>query len=383
MALKTPGQLLKDLIGIFVSQTEKVTSFGKDGIVRGIFHSVSNVVSEMWNDLYQTKRQMQLTTAEGNDLIEFGERRGVPKNAAAKSSVVLIFNGPDNTVISAGTNIKSIIDSSIVYTTKVEITLGSANPNIVRPIKANSIGDIVIAESVATGSQTSVDVNELTVIDPEIAGVTVTNLVPSSGGKDIESDDEYRERIKNIIDSLAQGTQAFYEALAMKADSTVMKAKAIKSQYGGVDVYLVKNSLGDYDNSELSTIASYIYDYQKAFQNISCKNAIRRSIEVRGKFLIKSGYTNDQVFSAIASKIASYISGIFKFTTTVKFIDLVNEIAEAEGLTSIDLSNFYLNGAQADIYLTSVEVPVFTHLLFIDSFNNVIEEDIEQAYLII
>lgn len=380
---KTKAQILQDMVSDVIAETDQITYFGKDGVARGLLNAVSNTLVEAWTDIFQTKRGLHITTSAGNDLDLLAARWGLTRLTTRKSSVVLLLNGTATTVIPANTIIVSSINSSVQYQTLKAITLGATNPDIQRPVSAESIGDIVLAESLTAGSKTKVNSQELTRLLVPITGVTVTNIAPSRGGADAESDDELRARILSQIDLLAQGTQAFYEAITKDADVTILHSIAAKNDNNGVDIYLIKNSLMDYTQIELDIITAAVYDRQRAFQIVTCKNATKKSIEISGVFFLKLGYTQTAVFSNVVSKVADYISSIFGFAAEVNYNNLIAEILKADGIAGLDLSKFKLNGAQVNVQCLFNEVPVFTYLKFADPNAVIIEEPINQKYLVI
>src|SRR4030042_5376718 len=241
---KSKNSILQQLSGDFLAEQDKVTYMGKSGVVRALFSATAALLYELWNDIYQVKRRIQVSTAEGSDLDLLAERHGLTRRAETKSSCILLFNGPSDTVIPTGTIVKSNLNE-VRYQTLIEITLGQNNPAIQRPIYSNALGDIVLTESLITGSNSKVGIKELTIIDPSIEDVEVTNLVPSIGGEDEETDAELRSRILGQLDLLNQGTTDFYKALSRAANGTVLRSLPIYNPLnGGIDIYLVKNSLG-------------------------------------------------------------------------------------------------------------------------------------------
>ena len=379
--VKTKSEILQDLISDVIAETDEITYFGKDGVARGLLNAVSNTLVETWTDIYQTKRGLHITTAAGAELDLLASRWGITRLGPSKSSVVLLLNGTAETEIPVNTVIVSSINSSIQYQTLRAIMLGTANPDILRPIAAESIGDIVLAESLTDGSNTKVSSQELTRLLVPITGVTATNIAPSQGGADAESDEELRIRILSQVDLFAQGTQAFYEAIAKDADTTILHSIAVENESNGIDIYLVKNSLMNYTQNELDIITATVYDRQRAFQIVTCKNATKKSIEISGVFFLKLGYRQTAVFSNVVSKVADYISSIFGFAAEVNYNNLIVEILKAEGIAGLDLSKFSLNGAQVNVQCAFNEVPVFTYLEFADP--NAIEESINQSYLVV
>jgi len=380
--MKNQKEILSDLSTDSIAAQDKITWFGKDGAFRGLLSAISFMLSELWNDIYQIKRKIQETTATGTDLEILAERKGITRSGATKSAAILLINGIAGTVIPKDTVIVSSV-SGEKYLTVNTITLGGQNPSIERPINSNSIGDIVIAESANTGSKTAVGIKELTEFETAIDGVTsVTNLVISTGGQDKQSDEELRELLKEKYDLLNQGTEAFYEALAKSSESTVLLAKAGLNNTGGISIYLVKSNLSLYSDDELETLSDLIYSRQRAFNSIICTNASRLSIEVNCYLFIKAGVSADTVYSNVASVIADYVAANMDFAGVIKYQGLLNAILDAEGVTGMDLSKFYLNNQQNDLKCTENQVPVFTYLKA-DYTGGSISETITQSYLVI
>lgn len=366
MAIKTQPQILQDMSADFLANQSKVTYLGPDGVARAILASVSNISAEIWNDLIQSIRKAFVETAEGADLDTLGNRMGLARGSASKSSVPVLINGPTGTVISTGTIIKSNI-SGVQYQTKSDITLGTNNPSLVRPLSSSILGDVVTAESIDTGSKTSVNVNELTQLQTPITGVTVTNLVPSSGGVDAEDDVQYRIRILNQIAILNQGTKKFYQALAQAADNTVYSSRAIFDPTNlGTKIYLVKNSFASYNSGELVTIQNYIYDNQRALSPVTCLNATKRGIDIYVPFTRDPKVLFSTILSNMASQIANYIQDIFDFGAKIVYDEVLDIVLNINGILNVDTTKFTMNLGQEDVVCDALEVPKFTSLNITD-----------------
>lgn len=378
--MKTPKTILKDAVTDFLNGQSKVTYVGKDSVIRALLHSVAYVVGELWNDVYQVKRQSHAQTAEGASLDTIAERHGITRKTAQNSSVVLLFNGTAGTVIPLGTVVKNSI-SGAEYQTMTQITLGARNGNLVRPVNSNSLGDAVIAESRGTGSITASSPNELTILATPIAGVTVTNLAPSKGGADAESDSELRERILSQVALLNLGTNAFYQVLAKEADNTVLRAKP---QYnptnGGVDLYLLKDSGADYTAQELTDIKNYVYANQRALQPVACYNVTKKAVEVEFLYSRNTAFTQAEAFRNVAIALSNFIdANTIDFGAVLEYSDLLNVCLNADGIDEIKITSFKVNGAKSNVTMGNTELPRFTQLSINDSLNTAIET-IEQVY---
>ncbi|MDQ7818684.1 MAG: baseplate J/gp47 family protein [Melioribacteraceae bacterium] len=381
--IKTKLQILQDMISDVIAETDKVTYFGKDGVVRGILNAISNAVVEIWADVYQTQRRLHISTATGSDLEDLATRLGMTRLSVVKSSVVLNFNGPDGTVIPLGTIVVSNI-SGVQYETKAAITLGDNNPNLTRPIFSNSIGDFVIAESIVAGSTSRVNAKELTVLSTPITGVTVINLVPSVGGEDAETDDEFRDRIIKQVDILNQGTSNFYTALARSANANVLKVLPLANvSNGGVDIHLAKNSLAVFTSQELLDIASYIYDRQRSLNTITCYNVTYKSIEVSCFISTKPGSDFESIYSLIATKISDYINlERMSFGATINYYRILEILTDIDDVIDIDANLLQLNGISDDAECASDELPKFSYLS-VTNQATAKAENVQQVYQIL
>lgn len=365
--MKTYREILKDLISDLVSAQDKVTYFGKDGVARAIFHSVANTLNDIWNDVYQSKRKMQVETSEGADLDLVGFRHGLTRKGATKSSVVLLFNGLPGTVIPAGTAVRSPVTMT-TYLTKNTIVLGTINPAIQRPIYSDNIGDVVLAESIEEGSQTKVGIDELTELETPIEGVTVTNMVMSEGGLDRETDEQFRYRIMHNVSLLAHGTDDFYRELARESDPTVLRSYVKYNPLDtGVLIYVVKDSGAQYTEEELSEMADYVYDRQRALQPVRIMNAEFFDIEIYFQGKLGAGYTKGTMLNDLCTRLAEYVDwSKLDFGATLSFKYISELILDTDSLSEINLNSIKVNESRKNVNVPSFKLPRLTKISFYD-----------------
>jgi len=375
--IKTREDIINDLISSTVAQTDKITYYGRDSVIRALYSAIANTMYEIWADLYQVRRQLHLQTAEGEDLDEIARRHGITRRGAAKGSVILLFNGIAGTLIPAGTEVKTV--SGVTYLTTQDIVLGSRNPMLNRPLPSNILGDVVMAESLGEGSAYKVGINELIIAN--IPNVSVTNFLPSVGAQDEETDAELRERIYRANDILAQGTIAFYEALAVASNNTVLRSKAKYNVLThGVDLYVLKNSLSAYTQQELDDIANYCYANQRALTPVKCYNADIVGVDVEIDVTVQRNYSFDDVYRNVAIQLANYLDIAQKeFGTTISYYDLVSVIAKVEGVQNV--KKVFLNNKQEDLKLGETQLPRFRTLIMSD-YNNTQSLTLDLTYLI-
>ncbi len=331
-----------DLIRETVANQTEITVFEPKTAIRGLITAVAGTVREMWNDLYQTKRKIFLNTSSGEDLDELGEARGIIRLSAAKASVLIRFAGTSGTVIPAG-SIVTNPSSGTSYETKTEITLGRNNSSL---FTNSSIADVVWAECLAAGTIGNSQVNTITG-KPAIAGLTsVTNPSPAQGGADIESDGLYRERIRNYISTLNQGTEAAYEAWVRGIDPRVLrvKSKRDRNQYDSILLILVSQSGAPFLAGDLNFIASEVMKKHRAYSNVRCININFTAITVKERVKIKSGFTLTQVFASTADACAGFFNWKnWEFGQPISIDDLFVVCDRVAGVEDIELNTFVIN----------------------------------------
>lgn len=373
MSLKTrqdyEQQILQDIVANQQS-VNKVTLFKVGGVVRGMVTAVSGVLQDITNDILQFKRGRALDTcailSDGTspDLDAYGDERGIPRNGASASSVIVVFQGPDGTVIPAGQQIlTSGLASTITFTTSSQITLGAANPGITG-LKSVGFGNAVICTSTTTGVATKVPSGTLTVLSPAIAGVTCVNPLPAQGGTDQEDSVNYRERMRDYVNLMAQGTQAFYEALAQTFDASILRAyAAFDFSSTGTKVSVLKNDGTGLDGTSLTNLATYIATKQRAVEPVSCVNVTVTGLTISVKAQFEPGISAATGYANIANALCDFIDWTtWVFGKTVRYADLAEVINNALGVAYIDLSTLYVNNKQQDVPISADSLPRFVAL---------------------
>lgn len=373
--MKTYKEILADLIKLFIDRQDKVTYFGKDSVIRAIFSSVAAVLSQLWNDLYQTKRKIFLDTCEGTDLDDYADRRGMSRKTATKSSVVLVFRGEEGTVIPINTQVRNK-NTGVIYQTLTEITITGYSSAY-----ETEYSNVVIAESINTGSSTKSKANELTVLLNPISGLTsVTNFYSSTGGEDSESDSEFRERIRDRINVLAQGTKAYYETIAKENQGIV--AKAVHNPLiMGVDVYVLKNNLALYTEGELNSIKTQMEEGQRAMYPVIVYNANQKIVNIYCKYIRDITYTSEEVINEVNISLSTLIDPrTIGFGYTLKYSDVMKTILNTKGVKEVVIDSLTLNNVKDDVKCGSFEIPRISSLTLLDQYAEIVQEEVQYYY---
>lgn len=202
----------------------------KEMLLRSVQADVMNVLASIDNAL----KMASLRYAVGEYLDVIGEQRGCTRitASAATTTVTITTNAngiPD--VIKAGSGMTS--DGNLIFNLVEDFELtGLAKTETVQIIAATegSSGNALLS-----GAQMF-----LTSQNSGINSIIAT--ADASGGNDDETDDAYRERIRNYgLASVTTGPSRQYEAAAKEVSSAILDAKAINMDDGepvGGSVYI-------------------------------------------------------------------------------------------------------------------------------------------------
>ena len=381
MDIKTQPQLEQDLVQNVIAQSNDLTYFGRGGVVRSVLRALSGLLAEAYNDIVQTKRSMFIDLSTGADLDTIGARRGVPRRAASASSVILVFNGTANTLIPAGTQVRSKM-SNTIFQTMFDLVIADKNVDYAGEATDLSLADTVIAESLLPGSLSAVPANSITEMVVPIGDVTVNNPAPSEGGLDVESDASYRERLKSQISLLSQDTNDFYNALAMQANTDVLRAVATRLVGRREIVYLVKNSGAPFQNAELVAIGSYMQSKTHALHPITGANLDFTLINITFSATLEQGATLADIQPRLASVISAYIDWRYwNQSDPVSYDQILSLILADPGIHSIDPDTYVLNGNVGDVVIDANSLPRFAQLSITDLQDGTSTVQISQRYL--
>lgn len=247
-------------------------------------------------------------------------------------------------VVPLDTVVRSSV-SGVGFELKESVIVGDDNPELIGQTLSPFLGNRGVAESLITGSGASAGAHEINVLSPSIPGVTtVTNPFPTQPRTGIEEelDEQLRRRRRNFINLLNQGTQAFYEALAVEADIRVSRAIAKKDgSTGGVKLLIATRSGSTLESSELNSIASYVSDRARAFLTVTAVNMVMTDIFVSIDAVLRPGTSLQNLYIRTADRLANFIDyGRWDINRKLVDDELLVEIRKLRAYIDIDLSTF-------------------------------------------
>ena len=153
----------------------------------------------LWNVAEDIYYSAFIDFATGKSLDYIAALIGYTRIAAAKATGTVTFSrstpASEDIIIPAGTRV-STSDGSVVFKTTQAVTLTAGLTSVDAQI-----------EAVEPGSQGNVAANTISVIVDPVSGIeAVNNANPTEDGRDTETDEEFRLRIKTTIQSIGKAT---------------------------------------------------------------------------------------------------------------------------------------------------------------------------------
>lgn len=303
----------------------------------------------------------------GNDIIQnffpqharagylnlWGEAIGLPRILASRSIGTVTFTGTTGTSIPVNTQVATVSvlgsgSSAVAFiTTQAAVIDGSGQVNV--PI-----------QSVDTGAHTNVGANQITRLLTAIGGVSsVTNAAQTLGGRDIESDDEYRVRLLSFVaNPVAGGNAQDYVTWALEVSGVgSVSVVPLGRGAGTVDVYILDDNLALPQQALIDAVQDYI---APAVANEGGGKAPIGSdvlilapttvpIDVSANVTIEAGFVPGDVESAVEANLADFLTNL-SIGDDVIYTHVANVIHDTPGVA--DYSNLLVNAATANVPIT-------------------------------
>ena len=283
------NDILSQIESDFLNGQGKITSVVDGTVIQAILAAYASNLLDLYDTLANTENQVFVDTATGSYLDRIANLVGCQRKGGEKATGTVTFsrNTPaDNDIlIPAGTKVRTQIDSSgnyYIFTTDSDVTLAKGSTSVDATITAEYVGTAYNLPS-----------NTIIVMVDHIAGITaVTNANPTSGGVDVESDEDFRARIPEYISSLARGTKTALKAGA-ESVSGVGSATVVEGNPGSVSVYISATS-GDVTQDLIDSVKSTLDDYRSAGVQVNVYGVLSIPVSVTATLSVKSGYSDVQ-----------------------------------------------------------------------------------------
>jgi Baseplate J-like protein len=243
---------LKSLImELFYNKTTRITAASDESGINALFFGGAKVGQKAMKDFALVESHLFPQYAYGSNLDNAAALFGAPiRQGASGSSTYLLIRAATGTVYTAVTNVFSG-ENGIDFELTEDFTVDTSGFGYAK-VRSTSVGAV-----------TNVNANTLLKVNPIPNGhVGVTNEYAATGGRDVESDDDYRLRVIEHPNIMAQKTLVYLAEIFRLTNEDVLRVL----NYGidsdaKLTLAVVLQNGADLTNSELANLLDASREY--------------------------------------------------------------------------------------------------------------------------
>jgi hypothetical protein len=346
-----------------LNNTDEVSKISDEAVLSGIAAGISKVSAKAEKDIILAVSQLFPDTAFGDQLDQVAQNFGIaPRFGALGSSVYVRIVGAAGTQYLANT-VQFRSTDGIRFTLDQDFTIPSFGFGYAK------------LSSIETGAKSKVDPLTITQVSPAPNGhLYVINEYMADGGRDAESDETFRIRIKDGANILARGTLAMLEQLFIGENSKVLKVYNQGHDLNGkvvISVHTVNGS--DLTQTELDDLLDVAADYVNLndlkpygsnYIGLKLVNVTYGHVDMSFRCKLKANANPDEVRKKIQVNVSKYLDPRFFDPTKqkVEWDNLLEICKNIEGMDYVPDQYFY---PRTDISFQNV-IPRLRGFLMLD-----------------
>lgn len=291
---------------------------------------------------------IQSTYGEYLDLL--GAHYGLTRKKAIKAIQNIQFTGTKGTKISKD---KIVATAAADENESIEFKVLEY-----KSIDETSIATVQ-AECLVAGSIGNVLKGNITVLETSINGIKeVTNIELIKEGVEIESDDDFRNRIFiKIRTPSTSGNKYDYLKWAINVDG--VGNALIKPLWNGNGT--VKVVITDYNGrtptkSLITTVHDLIEEKRPIGATVTVVGVKETNINIVANLILESGYSAIDIKAIIETKLKEYFMKINLAANILRYHRIVNIILDISGV--IDYSDMTINGVRENLIFDDDNIPI-------------------------
>ncbi len=256
----------------------------------------SNLVETQW-----LKRQMFVSTAEGEYLDLHAQERGILRRGASPSVGKVTFSVSEAPLVNINIPKGTIVAESgslLRFETTADTVIYAGDTSATASVR-----------SMENGKKYNVMKGSISVMVTPPSGVeSVTNTEDFSGGCDSESDEHLRERIISSIKAPVNSTNcAYYKALAESVEGVSSAGVVPRGRGAGtVDVYIASDGSVSADNT-VNAVSKLLQKEREVNVDVGVFKAEATTVNFYIKMDVLEGYKFDSVRDECVRRISDYI----------------------------------------------------------------------------
>lgn len=358
------------MLETIINSTDDVSKISDESILSGIAGGISKIAGKAEKDIILAVSQIFPDTAFGSQLDQVAQNFGIaPRFGATGSSTYVRISAAPATVYLANTVTFRSTDG-IRFLLDNDFTVPSVGYGYAR------------VSSIETGERANVDPLTINLVSPEPNGhLNVINEYRADGGRDLESDETFRIRIKDGANILARGTLAMLEQLFMSINNKVLKIYNQGHDLNGKIVIAIQTVNGSaLNDTELNTLLVSSSEYFNLneykpfgsnFYGIKLVNVEYGFVDIAFRCQLNASADPDEVRKQIQINVSKYLDPRFFDSSKqkVEWDNLLEICKNIEGMDYIPDQYFY---PRQDVFFPVNLIPRMRGFLMLDIDGQVI-----------
>jgi len=357
MALNIRPSTSKERKELFVeamlNKTDKVTKVSPNSVLSGVAFGVGKIAGKAEKDIFLAVVQLFPDHAYGEQLDQVAENFGIaPRFLQSGSSTYLRLVGDVGTQYAINTHIFSGTNG-IQFQLEEDVTIGTAGFTYTK------------VRSIDTGVQSNVNPGDVSNVTPVPVGHTyVVNEYISTGGRENESDEDFRNRIKEGANILGKATISSLEQAMMKINTNVLRVFFYGRDDNGKLVLAIQSQNGiDFNEQELDELLDKADKYMAFTElrpygtqsfGVKLRNVEYDPLDISFRCNLFNNFDPDAVRKEIQINISKYLD-FRNFTQggIVEWYNILEIVKRTKGVKYVPDQFFYPNN---DIQTSRVKI---------------------------
>lgn len=299
---------LETLINASVNEdgSSKISKISNHSVLSGVAGGVAKVAGKAEKDIVLAISQLFPDNAYGSQLDQVADNFGIGSRATALGSSTYI-----RLVASVGTQYLANVNyftsnTGIRFELEQDIVIGSLGFSYVK------------IRSITTGASTNVDPLSIFKCSPQPSGhINCINEYMATGGRDVESDDIFRARIKDGGNFLARGTLSMLEQVFIKINMKVLKIVNFGTQRDGkLTLAIITQNGVNLTSSELQELLEKSSKYLNLneyrpfgtnFVGLKLVNIDYQVVDVSMRVQLNSSFNPDDIRKQMQINLSKYL----------------------------------------------------------------------------
>lgn len=368
----TSAQELKQMfLEIFLNKTDKINDISEESVLNAIAYGCAKIGQKCLVNQAVVEGHLFPDTAYGKYLDRIAEIRGIsPRYSAFGSSTYIRLIADEGTTYLKNTN-KFISTNGIEFSLEEDVTIG-INGYAYAKVKSNAVG-------------VNANVDPLTInkVIPIPKGhINCTNEYRATGGMDDESDELFRQRIKDSVNQLSRTTLSYLEQVFMKINNKVLRLlKGGISDDGKLNLTVVSVNGQNFTDEEFNELLSKSQEYLSLSDILrsdigfvlKLNNVDWTPVDIEFRVDIDPAYNQDEVRRNIQIQMSKLFD--YRYWTNsdkVEWENLLYAAKNVEGVRYVPDTHFW---PRSDINIDKYKLPRIRGFVLRDLNGNIMEDN--------